>query len=326
MNKAYFLMKAQKARPDLISNPDEWEWSVKLDGIRAFWDGGITRGRNDAPWAPGVLSTGLWTINGKAILAPSWWLDSIPLFPIDGELWAGPGNFQYVSSVVRRTKNILGDEWGKIMLIHHSPISYETFCTKRLINEPHCKTICTNWLDYIRECLSTAPARIAPSGLHYEPLEWHNVKSFSHLQDEVLPTLVDAGHEGVMLRRKSSLWEPVRSWNLLKLKPFHDDEAYVIGVKAGTGRLEGMVGSLTMRWHKDIVFNMGALYDHERALDSIDTTIDPVIVAKDMAGKDLPATIYSRTFPTGTKLTFKYRELTNDGVPKDPRIWRKSSC
>ena len=61
--------------------------SEKLDGTRAFWDGGITRGLPTAsvPWASVAdpktgdrkakikpVSTGLWSRYGNPIMAPDW--------------------------------------------------------------------------------------------------------------------------------------------------------------------------------------------------------------------------------------------------------------
>ena len=55
-----------------------WYVSEKFDGMRALWDGGITRGHvaSDVPWGTEShrLSTGLWSRYGKVISAPDWWL------------------------------------------------------------------------------------------------------------------------------------------------------------------------------------------------------------------------------------------------------------
>lgn len=68
-----------------------------------------------------------------------------------------------------------------------------------------------------------------------------------------------------MLRDPESKYENRRSTSLLKVKTFHDDEATVIGYKAGTGRCEGMVGALRCRNGKGIEFEVGSgLTDHDR--------------------------------------------------------------
>jgi hypothetical protein len=85
-----------------------------LDGTRCFWDGGVSRGisNGEVPWA-GVtdpktgrrkdkikpIATGLWSRYGNPIMAPDWFLNSLPACFLDGELWAGRGNFQLCRSI-----------------------------------------------------------------------------------------------------------------------------------------------------------------------------------------------------------------------------------
>lgn len=60
-------------------------------------------------------------------------------------------------------------------------------------------------------------------------------KGKEHL-DETLKSVLKLGGEGVMLRLPRSKYENKRSTNLLKVKNFFDEEAKVIGYRAGTGR------------------------------------------------------------------------------------------
>jgi hypothetical protein len=86
--------------------------SLKLDGQRAFWDGGISRGlpKPGIPWANNKkderykeppVATGLWSRYGNVIHAPDWFLDDLPkgIF-LDGELYAGRGKFQEARSII----------------------------------------------------------------------------------------------------------------------------------------------------------------------------------------------------------------------------------
>lgn len=61
----------------------EYWYSEKLDGIRAYWTG-----------------QHLVTRNGNRIYAPAWFTDPLPDYPLDGELWAGRGNFHLVQQTV----------------------------------------------------------------------------------------------------------------------------------------------------------------------------------------------------------------------------------
>ena len=57
--------------------------SEKLDGIRAIWDGENLRTRSGLKLSP-----------------PSWFTESLPDYPVEGELWAGRGHFNVVQSTV----------------------------------------------------------------------------------------------------------------------------------------------------------------------------------------------------------------------------------
>jgi len=120
--------------------------SEKLDGVRAYWDGGVTRGKrlDDVDFwqrarvidlrVGGVrsrtgessiskrlkdrLATGLWSRYKKPIFAPSWWLNHLPPgVPLDGELYIKRGSFQNVVSIVRRSVHI--DEVGWTSVHYH---------------------------------------------------------------------------------------------------------------------------------------------------------------------------------------------------------------
>ena len=67
-------------------DPRGWLVSEKLDGMRAWWDGGR-----------------LWSRQGKPVFAPPWWLAHLPKgVALDGELWLGRGRFQECMSIVRQ--------------------------------------------------------------------------------------------------------------------------------------------------------------------------------------------------------------------------------
>ena len=113
MAKREFLQLADHYDP---SKHDVAGWfiSEKLDGTRCFWDGGLSRGlpTEHVPWASIIdpktgkkkakikpVATGLWCRYGNPIIAPDWFLNQLPCCPLDGELWAGRGNFQLCRSI-----------------------------------------------------------------------------------------------------------------------------------------------------------------------------------------------------------------------------------
>ena len=112
MAKREFLMLAHTYKPKKYG-VGGWFLSEKLDGMRAYWDGGISRGilKSDVPWANTAkderyieppIATGLWSRYGNVIHAPDWWLDKLPAIPLDGELYI-PEARQRLMSIVKDT-------------------------------------------------------------------------------------------------------------------------------------------------------------------------------------------------------------------------------
>lgn len=120
-------------------------------------------------------------------------------------------------------------------------------------------------------------------------LKQEKCKSLKHLL-QTLKRVEKIGAEGLMLRQPGSLYEGSRSSTLLKVKTFLDDEATVIGYEDGKGRHKGRIGSIILSW-KGKTFKAGTgLSDKER--------------------ENPP--------PIGSKVTFKYQELSTDGIPRFP--------
>ena len=110
--KQEYLMLAHTYKDQRIAG---YFASEKLDGCRAFWDGGCSRGRpaTEVGYANTIkdhrlkeppVATGLWSRSGKVINAPDDWLDQLPDCPLDGELYLGPGRFQELRKMLNTTK------------------------------------------------------------------------------------------------------------------------------------------------------------------------------------------------------------------------------
>ncbi|MCB9648641.1 MAG: DNA ligase [Deltaproteobacteria bacterium] len=99
------------------------------------------------------------------------------------------------------------------------------------------------------------------------------------------------GGEGLMMRQPGSRYVAGRSPTLLKVKSFLDAEARVLGYLDGKGRHAGRVGALQVELPDGTAFSVGTgLSDAER---------------------EAPPEI-------GAIITFRYFELTPDGVPRFP--------
>lgn len=104
-----------------------------------------------------------------------------------------------------------------------------------------------------------------------------------------LAQVVEAGGEGLMLHRADAPYVTGRSPVLLKFKPLLDAEARVVAHLPGRGRLAGMLGALLVETPAGVRFRLGSgLSDGER--------------------RDPP--------PVGSQVTYRYRDLTADGVPR----------
>lgn len=111
-----------------------------------------------------------------------------------------------------------------------------------------------------------------------------------------LDAVVAGGGEGLMLHRADAPYVTGRSDALLKLKPRLDAEATVLAHLPGRGRLAGMMGALLVETPSGVRFQLGTGFtDAER--------------------REPP--------PVGAQVTFVYRELTRDGVPRFASYWRR---
>jgi DNA ligase-1 len=334
------------------NNPSAWYVSEKLDGMRCYYDGGITRGMltSEVPWANTAKdgrylspqrATGLWSRYGKAIQAPDWFLDKLPTFPLDGELWMGRGQFQKVMSTVKDL--VPGPAWQSVRyMIFDSPSYLQMFANgeiklkkrfeKRFLDiVPWIEKRVRNeaWLYESRPFVSLLKALDTLDYLWDEHLQIHNqtLLPFStnaarqQLEDTVNGVL-QLGGEGVMLRNPTSLWSPSRVWSLLKYKPTKDSEGTVVGFTFGRetdlgSKLLGKMGALTVEWQGKR-FKLSGFTDEEREL-----TPSGEDYGISHPGEACENTMWLKHFKFGESVTFTYRELTDDGVPKEGRFLRK---
>lgn len=224
--------------------------SEKLDGVRAIWDGARLRFRS-----------------GKEINAPRWFLDGLPKRPLDGELWIARGSFERLSGIVRR--DVPDDaEWRQVRyMIFELPGAPGTFSERAEAMRQIARETNVPWL---RE------------------IEQFSVVDRNSLQKR-LKEVVRAGGEGLMLHRADALYETGRSETLLKVKPWDDAEAVVVGHLSGKGKYVGLTGALRVRTPEGVEFALGSgLSDAQR--------------------RDPP--------PIGATVTYRYRDLTNSGLPR----------
>jgi len=101
--------------------------------------------------------------------------------------------------------------------------------------------------------------------------------------------VVKAGGEGLMLHRVDAFYQTGRSDTLLKMKPWEDAEAVVVGHVPGKGKNSGMLGALRVRTTDGREFSLGTGFT-------------------DAQRREPP--------PIGVTVTYRYHDLTNTGMPR----------
>ena len=125
---------------------------------------------------------------------------------------------------------------------------------------------------------------------HVAPHLHEPCRGLEHLREE-LARVESLGGEGLMMRKPGSRYEAGRSHTLLKVKTFHDAEAVVVAHLPGAGKHKGRLGALECDLPDGTRFSVGTgLTDAER---------------------ESPPAI-------GSIITFRYQELSDDGVPRFP--------
>lgn len=327
--------------------PAGWYVSEKLDGQRAWWDGGISRGLpasevpyantvKDARYVNQVIATGLWSRYGNVIHAPDWFLDQLPKYCLDGELWSGRNNFQKTASIIKDL--IPGDGWDTIKYM-----IFDMPWVTTLFNDGDISV--QNYKVYLRGCQQWTKGVYDPRCIDFEAVYKYleiNLKQTDNLivhrqlrlpfstpdaleyLYKILDEVTNQGGEGLMLRKPSAWWEPKRSYNILKVKKFQDAEAIVTGYTTGRetekgSKLLGLMGALITSFNGKRL-ELSGFTDAERIFNSDKS----VTWASTNPGKEVPDWIENLLFPRGSQISFRYRELTDDGIPKEARYWRKS--
>ncbi len=236
----------------------EYWMSEKLDGIRAIWTG-----------------QELLTRKGNHIHAPKWFTKMLPDFAVEGELWCGRGLF----NVVQRTVlDHIPDEkaWAKVrFMLFDVPGAGQRDSFKQRYRE------LVHWVETV-------------DAEHIGYVEQAEIAS-EHLLLAHLDSLVSAGGEGVMLRRAESFYRAGRNDDLIKVKRHQDAEARVIGYKPGTGKYEGLMGSVLVQLDDGRTFYIGSGFTDEQRVNP------PAI---------------------GSTITYRFNGYTNNGLPRFARFMR----
>ncbi|MBN1840583.1 MAG: DNA ligase [Campylobacterales bacterium] len=140
-------------------------------------------------------------------------------------------------------------------------------------------------LDYYLKSDSVDYLKIAPQFICKDA---NDLKRF-------LSEVEKAGGEGVVIRHPDGLYAEGRDAYSLKVKTFHDEECTVLSHHKGDGKYKNVLGALTCKNDEGAMFKIGSGFSDEQ--------------------RHNPPAI-------GTKITYKYKELTKKGKPRFPIFMR----
>ena len=228
--------------------------SEKYDGVRGYWDG-----------------QRLITRGGLVIDTPAWFTARWPDHAMDGELWTGYGEFARVSGIVR-SHGAAEADWRDVryrvfdLPEHSGPFNTRVPAICQVVT-----AIDQPWVMAVRQFRVTDATEL----------------------DTAMDGVLGRGGEGLILHRGGAKYRAGRSDDLLKLKPYEDAEAQVVGTNPGQGRLDGLMGSLDVRTPDGREFAIGSGFtDAQRA--------DPPSV--------------------GSWITYRYNGETATGLPRFARF------
>jgi len=331
-----------------------WYLSEKLDGQRAFWDGGVTRGwpKTKVPWAncskdgryiDMQVSTGLWSRYGNVIHAPDYWLDELPAILLDGELWTGPGRGerQELMSIVKTLTP--GPGWKKVRYCIFEMPSWNGVFQDGRINNPNFRKIFRGlkalslrekldytphgltWFETVVDQIQQRLNDDVTEPVYQQRLPFQTSKALE-IVERHLEVVTEKGGEGLMLRKPESFWQPKRVDSLLKVKKLDDDEGTVVGYITGRetdrgSKLLGLMGALVLDYQGRRL-ELSGFTDAERELKGFDDSESALSWATKHPGEEVPHWISAAQFPRGCSVTFRYRGLTRDGIPQEARYHR----
>ncbi|MBU1265208.1 MAG: DNA ligase, partial [Gammaproteobacteria bacterium] len=193
--------------------------------------------------------------------------------PLDGELWIGRDQFDALSGAVRKIEPV-DAEWRQVRyLIFELPGAAGNFSERIRLMQEIIAQAGVPWLQAVGQ------TRVADRATLMKQLD----------------AVMRAGGEGLMLHRADTPYLTGRSDALLKLKPWQDTEAVIVGYVPGKGKYLGMTGALTMKMPNGKRFRIGS---------------------------GLTDALRRQPPPLGTRITYRYQHLTKNGLPRFPRYLR----
>lgn len=246
-------------------NPSAYIVSEKYDGIRGIWNGKELRTRQ-----------------GNLINAPKCFLDKLPNFSLDGELWIDYANFEEISSITR-LKNPSCEDYSNVKYL-----IFDTEYKKELDVESRLRE-----LSYIIK---------SPNIIVLEQIRLDS--NFKATLKNMLDSVIKRGGEGLILR-----FDSLGSGTSFKLKPYSDAECKVVGYVEGKGKFSNKVGSI-------ICSSILPSDLNEEQRGSFKEGVEFKI------GSGLSNELRANPPKIGSIITYKYNGFSKNGIPKHASFLR----
>jgi DNA ligase-1 len=270
MIKPTKVMLAQTYSSNRVRPHDECWIQPKLDGIRvlATRDGLWTRNFNLLPTLPHIEKT----------LKPFFLRH--PFVVLDGEAYTQTlqDDFPRICSLVKKKYPSKQD------LIESRQMQYWIF-------DMYNPTSQSDWSTRFRFLQEVQKDFILSRDVIFTPT-FHQIGGDV---EEVTKTFLKSGFEGSIIRLNGD-YEDIRSYNLLKLKPWMDDYFEVIGWEEGIGKCKGLVGAWICKTPTGEKFRCtaGGFYTEREAM------------------------FKTAQLFVGTKIHVKFQHYMPSGVPRHP--------
>lgn len=233
----------------------EYLVSEKYDGVRAHWDGQYLRTRA-----------------GHIIHVPIDISNTFPSTSFEAELWLGYGKFEVASALARRDVSDVALWQQAKLLVFDSPADGTNF---------------TGRVKWMEKQLSMQSAYVQV----VKQQQLHNWQQVTDKFNQVL----NAGGEGLMLHHSRATYRLNNKTDLIKIKPFYDTEARVVGHNMGYGGDPLLLKSLQLALPSGVQFRLATGFSIKQ--------------------RSKPPAI-------GARVTFKFYGWTNGGVPRHASFLR----
>lgn len=253
----------------------------KLDGIRCYITKDGAFSRRDMKFVTTKII--------EEDLKP--FFDKFPNAILDGELYNHKykEDFNQITSLVRKTKNITGEDWAFIA----DNLQFHLFDVPR-IADLTLKDTFIKRMTRFQEVFGIGEVKFNTKRFFIVVDEIFEDFSFNDERfQEYKAAVTEEGYEGVMVRDMNMPYEMKRSYKLQKVKDFVDDEFTIVDITEGDGNRSGMAGRVICEINGDTFeANMRGSHDYFTEL------------------------LKNRNIYIGKQATIRYQNLTPDGQPR----------